>query len=347
MLISPERLGEFRPLYVGDKGNIWASKGYDLYFSENGGNSFTKLASYLPPLTDYLSAKFRLTTRLLRSGFHNLIPFSDGTVLVVVRGQMLKLIDGNVFRSTFNFNRGSRPLNICQGPEERIVWGEYFDNPNREEVHVFSSEDKGENWEAIYTFPKDSIRHVHGVFYDHYRNGYWLLTGDDEKECRICFSTDFKSVEIVISGAQNCRAVSIIPFPDGIVVPMDSPFEKNFIQWLDTNNRRLTKLCPLPNSAFFTSKAAGVHVISTAVEKSAVNADRHSYLVCSNDGQDWKEFYRQEKDGWCMKYFQYGVFNLPQGDGGGDYLYAEGQALKFDDGVLLRWPVSEVMKILH
>jgi len=39
------------------------------------------------------------------------------------------------------------------------------------------------------------------------------------------------------------------------------------------------------------------------------------------------------------------VFNLPSGPCSGDFLYAEGQALKFDDGELLRWPVGEIKKV--
>jgi hypothetical protein len=329
---------------LSENGTLWASNGYNLFFSTDYGYHFQHFSAYAPVFWEKVFSRSRMLSRLLRSGFYAFSPFKDGSSLAVVKGRLLKMKSAGMdFRPTFILTRGTRPLNICVDPGERVFWGEYFNNPDRDKVNIYYSEDKGDHWEIIYSFPKGSIRHIHGIFHDSFRGGFWILTGDEGAECKICYTLDFKSIEVVAQGTQNCRAVSVIPYADGLVVPTDTPYESNFIQWFDIKSCKFYQLHPLPNSAFFSMKTADLCIISTAVEYSKTNLSPHSYLMASTDGKVWKELYKQRKDIWHLKYFQFGVFNLPVVCSNAKYIFAGGQALAGEDNFLLRWSVKDVL----
>ena len=47
------------------------------------------------------------------------------------------------FRVTHKILWGTRPLHIAAVPSGYIYWGEYFDNRDRKEVHIYASADQG------------------------------------------------------------------------------------------------------------------------------------------------------------------------------------------------------------
>ena len=40
------------------------------------------------------------------------------------------------------------------------------------------------------TLPRESVRHIHFVNYDHYEKCLWLGTGDEDFECKLYRSID-------------------------------------------------------------------------------------------------------------------------------------------------------------
>ena len=86
----------------------------------------------------------------------------------------------------------------------------------------------------LWEFLPKQIRHIHGCYYDSYRKGVWVLTGDSDKESGLWFTDDFfETLKCIKGNTQNARAVSIIPMRDGLIVPTDSPRQQNYIQFLD------------------------------------------------------------------------------------------------------------------
>ena len=94
-------------------------------------------------------------------------------------------------------------------PDGYVYWGEYFDNPHRDEVHIYASTDHGLTWNVAYTFPQGAIRHVHNIVYDKWEDCLWVLTGDNGPECRIlkascdfhtCGGGDFPAINGTRSG---------------------------------------------------------------------------------------------------------------------------------------------------
>jgi hypothetical protein len=236
--------------------------------------------------------------------------------------------------------RGTRPLHITPTPSGKIYWGEYFDNRDRAEVHIFASEDRGGTWQVAHTFPAGSIRHVHNIVYDRWGDCLWILTGDEGSECNVLrASCNLRSIETVLSGNQQARAVAVIPTADCLYLSTDTPFENNHIYRLDRAGH-LDPVGDLNGSSIYACQAGQALFFSTMVEPSTVNKDRDVYLVGSRNGIDWQRVARWKKDGLSMKYFQYGNALLPDGENTTRYLAATTIAVEQDDQTAVLWEID-------
>jgi hypothetical protein len=194
------------------------------------------------------------------------------------------------------------------------VWGEYIDNAERGEVHIYRSTDLGEHWDVAYTFPKGAIRHVHNMVYDSWDNCYWVLTGDYESECRILrASLDFRNVDTILSGSQQTRSAALIPTRDAIYFSTDTPLETNHVYRL-ARTGSLTKVATLSSSSIYGCRVGNSVLFSTMVEPSHANPARNVCLFGSSDGLNWQRLLQWPKDLWPLKFFQYGNAFLPDGD---------------------------------
>ena len=66
-----------------------------------------------------------------------------------------------------------------------IYMGEYFNNSENREVQIYSSKDGGHSWNTIYSFDKNTVHHVHGIYYDKHTDSIWVCTGDVDGQCKI------------------------------------------------------------------------------------------------------------------------------------------------------------------
>ncbi len=111
---------------------------------------------------------------------------NDQTMVGAVPGALVTRTPGSdEFHVTHQVQRGTRPLHVTAVPSGTIYWGEYFDNRERAEVHIYVSTDRGRTWQIAYTFPAGSIRHVHNIVYDRWGDCLWILTGDNGAECKV------------------------------------------------------------------------------------------------------------------------------------------------------------------
>jgi hypothetical protein len=301
---------------------LYASRRYTLLRSESGPSFEWEIAGqYRPAWWRSLTSSTRLTYRLCRDGFHALACLPSGGLVAAVPGAIVTLQTGErEFRVTHRVQRGTRPLNIAVAPDGRTLWGEYFDNPRRDEVHIHGSTDGGESWGIIYTFSRGSIRHVHNIVYDRWARCFWILTGDIGEECRIIrMSEDWKSIESVRSGDQQTRAVALVPTEEGLFFASDTPLEKNHIYRMDRKGYLTVEAdvagsvlcgCSVGNSIFF----------STMAEPSRVNSEREVLLYGRTEPGAWQIVRRWRKDSWPMRWFQYGNAFLPTGNNSTDIL---------------------------
>lgn len=299
------------------------------------------IARFRPPWWRHLTSRNALTARLVRDGFHALAVLPDGSMIGAVPGAIITRPAGSTeFRITHRLLRGMRPLHITATPSGPIYWGEYFDNRNRDEVHIYASADRGSTWHTAHTFSAGSIRHVHNIVYDHWADSLWILTGDEAAECRVlCASRDLNSVETVISGNQQARAVAAIPTPDALYLSTDTPYERNHVYRLDRAGR-LEQVRDLNGSSICGCRAGQSLFFSTMVEPSSVNTSREVHLVGSSDGVRWETLARWRKDRFPMTYFQYGNAFLPDGENTTDVLALTTTAVEGADQTTTLWQVG-------
>ena len=294
---------------------LYASCGYAVLRARvRASMVWEEVGIYRPPPWRTITSSSRLASRLLRDGFHALAALSSGHLVAAVPGTIVTLApEEKEFRLSHKLLRGTRPLHLAIAPSDHIFWGEYFDNPRRDEVHIYVSADRGAHWDVAHTFRKGTIRHVHNIVYDHWENCFWVLTGDYGSECRILrASCDFKTVDVVLSGDQQSRSAALIPTRDALYFSSDTPLESNHVYRLDRRGN-LSKVAALSSSSIYGCSVGNALFFSTMAEPSAINSDRHVNLYGSPDGLQWQRILQRQKDHWPMGLFQYGNAFLPDG----------------------------------
>jgi hypothetical protein len=271
---------------------------------------------------------------------------SSGEIVAAVPGKIITLsAGGSEFEVSHDVLRGTRPLHFAVTPDSRVYWGEYFDNPDRDEVHIYASCDRGASWNVAYTFPKYAVRHVHNIVYDRWEDCLWVLTGDNNSECRILrASCDFNSVHIVLSGNQQARAVALIPAEDALYFSSDTPLAQNHIYRLD-RKWNLSALADLSSSSIYGCTVGDSIFFSTMVEPSNVNSGRSVCIYgartdtvrtdsCLRPLLTW------QKDRWPMGLLQYGNAFLPDGENTSGLLALSTIAVEDHDQQMSVWRVG-------
>ena len=339
-LIRVARFPKLRVL-AWDKDSLYASRGYDLLrariLNPSDRLNWNPVAKFRPGLRRRLSVRNALTARLFRDGFHALAVLPKGGLVAAVPGAIISLHPRETeFRITHAITRGTRPLHITAIPSGTIYWGEYFDNSQRDEVHIYASTDGGMTWAVAYTFPKRAIRHVHNIVHDPWGDCLWILTGDYGDECRILRATcDFSRVEGVLQGNQQARAVALVPTKDELYFSSDTPLESNYIYRLDRSGT-LSRLAPMSSSSIYGCRVGSHVFFSTMVEPSGSNPDHNVRIYGADSGsldQAWHPLLAWEKDSWPMGLFQYGNAFLPDGINSTPYLSVTTIAVESDDMV--------------
>ncbi len=329
---------------------LFAARGYELLrgrldskMSRPQSIEWQHTARYRPAWWRNMSAASRVTFRLCRDGFHALAVLSTGQLIAAVPGAIVTLGPGETeFRVTHQVSRGTRPLHVAVAPGDRVYWGEYFDNPARDEVHIYVSTDRGATWNVAYTFPRGAVRHVHNVVYDEWSNCLWILTGDNGSECRILrASCDFRNIDTVLSGNQRARAVACVPKAESLYFSSDTPLESNHIYRLD-HNGNVIEVGKLNSSSIYGCRVGELVFFSTMVEPSHINRDRTIHVYGSSNGQQWPPLMRWKKDIWPMGLFQYGNAILPDGRNTSGLLALTTIAVQDADVETSLWRVNRV-----
>jgi hypothetical protein len=186
---------------------------------------------------------------------------------------------------------------------------------------------------------------VHNIVYDRWGGCLWILTGDYGDECRVLrASCDFKSVDPVLQGNQQARAVALVPTEDALYFSTDTPLESNYVWRLDRAGNS-SRVAPLSSSSIYGCSVGPNSFFSTMVEPSEVNHDRHVRIFAGNTGihsaePSWRSLLAWEKDPWPMRFFQYGNAFLPDGENNTDYLALTTVAVKADDCALSLYSIG-------
>jgi hypothetical protein len=340
--IAAEQIASFPNLRVlaWDRETLYASRGYTLLASRPVTETINwqVIGRFHPPSWRRLTSLNSLSYRLVRDGFHALAVHPSGNIIAAVPGAIATLRAGEErFAVSHRIVRGTRPLHIAALPDGTVLWGEYFDNPHRDEVHIYSSGDAGVTWNIAHTFSKRSIRHIHNIVHDRWAHTLWIFTGDYGAECRILrASLDFRSIDEVISGDQQARAVASVVTESGLFFATDTPLEQNYVKFMDRSGR-VENLGKLPSSSIHGCQNRAGIFFSSIAEPSVVNSSSEVSIFGGSHHLEWKALATWRKDRWPMKFFQYGNAFLPGGDNNTDLLAVTTVAVKGADLCTTIW----------
>jgi hypothetical protein len=328
-----------RALHVGQQGQLYVSRHYVVYRSDDCGTSWVVDARVPTSGWKPLVAKWRFGARLLRYYIAAFQVLDDGSRVAVARDGIYRAGPGELTMvRTFRYTRGSRPLNLA-ADGNRVLFGEYG-NLDDCRVVVYVSEDSGRTFNVGYQFPLGDVRHVHNVLLDRDRGHYWVLAGDFGRQTGIAaLSRDMKALDWINRGTQQCRAVGAVNMPNRLIYGTDSDRERNFIVTIDKQSGRVDKLREVEGSSLYASSFGKVHAISTCVEPNPACPARECSLYTSTDGNEWTRLIVHVKDPFGMTLFQFGTIVLPNSCCAETRGIYSGQAVKeVDDAVcLLRW----------
>jgi len=286
----------------------------------------------------------RLLSRLFRFEIRAVYEMRDGNLLVCNQANMYHFNSQTNTLSQVNFPANSRrtefPINISGNEDDSlIVWGEYWNNKERQEVHIYGSEDFGKNFQVLHTFPAGEIRHIHNLVYDKWEKVFWVLAGDHNHEPGIAIydpaSNDFKWVH---KGEQRYRAVHAFVFEDQLIYATDTEMEDNAIYSLSKKDHSLTKLASTNGSCIHGTQCKDYLVFGTSVEplkNEDISTDRCGSIWISKNTKQWHCIKAYPKDRWDERYFQFGSLMLPNGYRLDNQLFFSGQALKSIDNRIL------------
>lgn len=353
------RQRRYRPLLVKD-GTLYASKGFEIFSSTDGGESFYSKGRVRVPWYRRVFSRIRPLERLLREGIHSVEFAPDGGMVVIIRkGIAFGEPGSSVLNPVLKIQRGSRPLNLCRHPSGSLYFGEYFSNGKffqnkparassaapikRQPVHIFESQN-GRDWRVVNTFPKNTVRHIHKICYDDTRNCMLVLTGDLGDEAAIWVTYDaFRTLDPLVQGTQRARAVSVLPTPRGLLVPMDSPLEANFINHFDFDSREFRPVFELDGSAYSALRVGDLLLVTTMVDYSSVNTGRSVYLHGSVDGESWHVLDRFEmgKDPLAHP-----AILLTPMEGDSKFVFSYFVNIAGYDDTLVRWSIKDIKELI-
>lgn len=324
------------------------ARGYRLFRFDRSTERWSYFSGVNDPKFSFLS-RFRLPARLFRAEVHYYKTLRNNEAICIAKGGIYKFsaVSGK-FEQCFRIPRGNRPLNICEDRHGFLYFGEYFHNAERASVNIYMSEDSGETWKVVYTFPAGSIRHIHGLHFDEIGNSVWVTTGDLEGECIIGYSGDqFRTFNTVFKGGQEYRACNLMFYSDKILYGTDSETARNYIKQIDRTALKVSTLAEIQGSVINSVKIGNRCFFSTTIEPSEVNKDQHAYLWMYDDFTKKSIIIAKFlKDCWDHRYFQFGLCRFPEYITGDDsYLFFTGVALKKIDGHSISMEISKINEL--
>jgi len=320
-------------------GKLFLGRKYDLYSYST--EQHTELIARVPcSWKRKVIAPSRLLCRLFRHELRGASIFSDGTKIIATRKGLYYGAKNETI-----LHRAEMPLldppvigpsNITLTKDEKILWGEYWGNPDLRAVRIFVSYDKGRSYEPIWQFKPNEIKHVHNIVEDTQDDCYWVLAGDHFKQPGIGrLSKDLKQFDWLVKGEQKYRAVYVFPLKDRLVYATDSEKQPDYVCSLHKTTGKWEKVCDIPGSCIYAAKFGKWYTISTTSENFDFDtiASRTATLWISNDCENWQQVFTAEKDIWNKTYFEFGSLLLPRGEWKSDEIVFSGQAVKKYDNI--------------
>ena len=274
------------------------------------------------------------STRLMHISVYCGIGIDDGALIAFNKGvYYVNVKEKKVEREHSFRNTGMRrPLNfVCidnVGGCKGIYYGEYFSNEKRDKVYIWNRNEK-KQWNVVYRFEHNMIRHVHAIVPDIYNDRVLISTGDLDKESAIFYTKDgFRTLEKLVSGSQMYRTCCLFPDKDGIIIVTDSPYDTNYVYHYNNNDKQIQIIKEITGPVVFYTVHKNKLVFATNVENDGRYRSYISQILRNERGpgvKDWyvhmyygdidsgfKEVVKMKKDIWPMIPFGFGNVHFVQ-----------------------------------
>ena len=330
-----EEISELRGYAVeyAEAGNYYLSRRSELFHSENLQPPFKKIAVVDAPFYKQFAANFRLAQRLLRFMVTNIIPLSNGDLFVTF-DKSVGIVRNGKYQVLKGLERPCRVLrSACAvNADGDVFFGEYIANTERGAMKIYKYSPGNDALDAAYIFPENTIRHIHGIYFDEYSNSMFCLTGDDDKECCFWQTFDgFKTIKTIGSGDETWRAVSVLFNENAFFYGMDAEYRTNHIYKVKRENLERKSLGEVSGTVFY-SKKIGADLFFATTAENAPSQIENVAALWSVDSQDrLQKLVSFNKDGWHATLFMFGTIHFPYQNLLEDELYFQLVGVKEDN----------------
>ncbi|OKY26724.1 hypothetical protein [Thalassotalea sp. PP2-459] len=208
--------------------------------------------------------------------------------------------DKNVATPIFDFSNSNilPPLRngIAITPDGNVYFGEYANQKGRE-INIIGIVNNGTELQIEHTFSGEEIKHIHGVYWDEFRERIWITTGDSDQQSWFYYTEDnFTSIEKFNGGSQTWRAVSLMFFNDALVWGMDAGKDAaaddiNYIYRFDLHTNELAQVAKIDAPAYHCTKTqSGGYYLGVNYEPGCQQAIAEEAAIWfSADGKNWRK----------------------------------------------------------
>ncbi len=314
--------------------NYFLSRRNVLYQSRDLKPPFKRVATINAPGWKGIISNIRLAQRLLRFMVTNVIPLNNGDIFVTF-DKSVGIVRNGHFRHLEGLARPCRVLRSACALDDNgdIYFGEYLANDERGPMRIYKFKPGSSELEVPYFFPANSIRHIHGIYFDETTSSLVCLTGDKESESRILRTNDgFASIETIGEGDETWRAVSILFDSKSMFYGMDAEFRSNRIYRLDRETGERQSLGEVNGTVFYSKQMGDELFFATTAENAPSQKENVAALWnISTDGVCSKVM-KFHKDSWHGTLFMFGTIHFPYGEPrAADHLYFSLVGVKEDD----------------
>lgn len=302
-----------------------------------------------------IKERFRLLSRIFRADIRSAIALDEDKILFLSNKCLYyAAFNEKKVQKLFTMKKCfSDPINLCiplKGTEHIALFGDYGNNAVREPVSIYGVR-RDLSVRILYTFQMNTVRHIHNIICDEFKDGYYVFTGDNEKNAGIYWTDKtFRVMKPVFTGDQKARAVCGFMTDRGLLYTTDSVSEQNYIFLLSEGNEGLVLkiVAEINGSCIYSVKYSSGYVFSTTVESEESNGNKILNLLSMKRGKgilsenvelvqvserfESKVIAAYKKDRLPYKLFQYGVVRFPSGLEHYDKLIGYPCAVKKFDG---------------
>lgn len=306
-----------------EPGNYYLSRQNHIYHATSLKPPFKEIGRVDAPAWKSLAAVFRPFQRLLRFMVYNVVPMANGDVFVTFDKTVGVIRDGK-YKTLGGLVRPCRVLRAGCAVDlsGNIFFGEYLANDERGPMRIYKYIPGSDALEIAYTFPAGSIKHVHGVYFDEFTDSIYCLTGDNDPECQLLKTGDgFKTIDIVGSGDESWRAVSVLFDKKSLFYGTDAEFRDNQIVRVDRETLERETISDVSGTVFYAKKLGDDLFFTTTAENAPSQKENIAAVWHVDRSGQCSKLVSYEKDLWHGGLFMFGTIHFPFVNAEDDRLY--------------------------